>query len=177
MANLLPTKHSNDPDLAKTNIEDKSRAQIIIKIILICLVILAGLYSSWVLLISFALLPSVLIRQIDKKEKSTLIFAVTGLNATGLLMALQHSYKTYGIFPDSGQLFADWFNWLAPFGMAWTAILIFMIFPVALKTIIGMVLQNKEKKLREQQKTLLKDWGRQITLESKKGNDKFIEKK
>ena len=145
--------------------EDKphlTRAKLIVPILIACLVILAGLYSPWVLFASFALLPSLLIRMIDKSEKRVLSFSITGLNVTGLMLALQHSCSTYGSAPQSGILFQDWVNWALPFGLAWIGILFFMAFPVVFAAVMEVILQNKERRLKEKQKNLLKVWGTQL---------------
>ena len=131
-------------------------------ILFACLLIVAGIYLPLVLLLSFAMLPSVLIRSFGKKENKDLIFAVTGLNFVGTILTLQYSYKKYGLNPEPGTLFADWVNWLLPFGMAWLGILIFMILPTIMAVILEITLQNKEQNLRKQQNSLLKAWGRQI---------------
>lgn len=151
-------------DLTQSDRKDASAISrsYITSILLACLLIIVGLYVSLVLLASFAMLPTVLIRNFDKKEKKDLITAVTGLNFVGTILALQHSYKKYGLTPEPGVLFADWFNWLVPFGMAWLGILIFMLLPTIMAIVLEIMLQNKERRLREQQKSLLKAWGRQI---------------
>ncbi len=150
-------------DIAQEYIESsRKRTRIITSILFACLLIIAGLYSSWFLLISFAMLPSVMIRQIEKKERGALITSVTGLNVVGLTIALQHSYRKYGISPEPGMLFSDWINWVLPFGMAWLGILIFVSLPIVMAIILETMLQNKEQHLRKQQKLLLKTWGSQI---------------
>ena len=138
------------------------RGNLVLPILITCLVILAGLYSPWILFISFALLPSLLIRTIDKSHKRALSFSVTGLNVTGLMLALQHSYNTYGPSPRPGMLFEDWINWVLPFGLAWMGVLFFMAFPVFFATVSEIVLQRKERRLKAQQNLLLKSWGTQL---------------
>ena len=136
---------------------------LVIPILAACLVVLAGLYSPWILYISFAMLPCILIRMIDKSEKRVLSFSVTGLNLTGLMLALQHSFGIYGLSPAPGVLFKDWVNWLFPFGLAWLGILFFMAFPVVFAALIEIRLSHKERRLKEQQKALLQTWGTQLT--------------
>ncbi len=139
-----------------------TRTKLVVPILTACFVILAGLYSPWILFISFALLPSLLVRMVDKSEKRVLSFSVTGLNITGLTLALQHSYKVYGSSPQPGMLFQDWVNWAFPFGLAWAGILFFMAFPVVFTAVTEVTLQHKERRLKDQQKILLKAWGAQL---------------
>ncbi len=154
-----------------------SRAKLVLPILTACLVILAGIYSPWILFASFALLPTLLVRMLDKGEKRVLSFSVTGLNITGLMLALQHSYSTYGASPKSGELFQDWFNWTLPFGLAWIGILFFMAFPIVFASVMEIVLQHKERRLKDQQQTLLKAWGTQLQQKATSATDKDDKKR
>ncbi len=174
------TTPSHEQEPHDSQVPPVAPSKFVVPILAACLVILAGLYSPWILFISFALLPSLLVRAIDKSEKRVLSFSITGLNITGLLLALQHSYNTYGSSPAPGLLFEDWVNWALPFGLAWVGILFFMAFPIVFASVMEIVLQHKEQRLKDQQKTLLKAWGTQITQKlsgsSKQDDEKDKEK-
>ena len=173
------TTPSHEKEQQPTKDPRNLRTNLVAPILITCLVILAGLYSPWILFISFALLPCLLIRAIDKSEKRVLSFSVTGLNITGLMLALQHSYSAYGSSPASGMLFQDWVNWVLPFCLSWLGILLYMAFPVVFATVMEIILQRKEQRLKDQQKTLLKVWGtqlRQRTTASQRDNENDEEK-
>ncbi len=157
----MPTA-SNEKKPQASQALQESRSKPVVSILLTCLVILAGIYSPWILLVSFALLPSLLVRMVDKSENHFLSFSVTGLNIMGLLLALQHSYNTYGSSPRPGMLFQDWVNWVLPFGSAWLGVLFFMAFPIVFAAVMEITLQHKERRLKDQQKILLKVWGTQL---------------
>ena len=118
--------HEKEPQ--RTEALQETRTKLVVPILTACLVILAGLYSPWVLFISFAMLPTLLVRMVDKSKKRVLSFSVTGLNITGLTLALQHSYKVYGSSPQPGMLFQDWVNWALPFGLAWAGVFFSLLF-------------------------------------------------
>ncbi len=157
-----------------------ARTKLVVPILVTCLVILAGIYSPWILFVSFALLPTLLIRMIDKSKKRLLTFSVTGLNITGLMLALQHSYNAYGSSPQPGMLFQDWVNWVFPFGLAWVGALFFMAFPIAFASVMEIILQRREQRLKDKQKMLLEVWGTQLRQKTTNDNtqdDPDLEKK
>ncbi len=160
--------HEEQPE----STEPDARSKLVVPILTTCLVLLAGLYSPWILFISFAMLPTLLIRTIDKSEKRHLTFSVTGLNITGLMLALQHSYSAYGASPKPGMLFEDWINWVFPFGLAWIGVLFFMAFPVAFASVMEVTLQRKEQRLKDKQKMLLEVWGTQLRQKATSTNEK-----
>ena len=160
--------HEKEPQ--RTEALQETRTKLVVPILTACLVILAGLYSPWVLFISFAMLPTLLVRMVDKSKKRVLSFSVTGLNITGLTLALQHSYKVYGSSPQPGMLFQDWVNWALPFGLAWAGVFFFMAFPVFFTAVMKITLQHKEQRLKDQQKTLLEAWGAQLRQNTRSAN-------
>jgi hypothetical protein len=132
--------------------------------LLLILVSLLVISLPTVLLLAFGLLPAVVAWIIDRSAQKYATFCVFGMNFSGLFPFLTDVWFKEHSIDAATRILTNPFDLTVIYGAAAFGWVIFKTVPPVVTTFMSAMLQHRVTTLREQQKTIIEEWGEGVSM-------------
>ena len=132
--------------------------------ILLILVSLLVISLPTVLLLAFGLLPAVVAWVIDRTEQKYATFCVLGMNFSGIFPFLTDVWFKEHSTEAATRILTNPFDLMVIYGAAAFGWMMFKTVPPVVSTFMSVMLQHRVTVLREQQKTIVEEWGEGVSM-------------
>ncbi|HEX9703149.1 MAG TPA: acyl-CoA synthetase [Rhodospirillales bacterium] len=136
------------------------------KVVWFLLILVSMLVMSLptVVLLLFGMLPTIVAWVIDRTEQKYATFCVCGMNFSGLFPFMSDVWFKEHTTDHAVRILTNMVDLMVIYGAAAFGWMMFKTVPPVITQFLSVMLQRRVAVLREQQKTIMEEWGEGVTI-------------